>query len=56
MVSNVVAERRGNLVKPSKEKSPEKIDGVTAAVMSIGRALFWSATAPPPYKPGDLWN
>jgi phage terminase large subunit-like protein len=56
MVSNVVAERRGGLVKPSKEKSPDKIDGVTANVMSIGRALFWSATAAPPYKPGDLWN
>src|ERR1017187_5741604 len=31
MVSNVVGKRQGGLVKPDKEKSPDKIDGVTAA-------------------------
>ena len=46
MVSNVVAERRGGLIKPSKDKSSEKIDGVTAACMAIGRALFAVANAP----------
>jgi phage terminase large subunit-like protein len=46
MVSNVVAERRGGLIKPSKEKSTEKIDGVTALVMAIGRALFAVANQP----------
>jgi phage terminase large subunit-like protein len=46
MVGNVVAERRGGLMKPSKDKSPEKIDGVTALVMAIGRALFAAANAP----------
>lgn len=35
MVSNVVAEYRAGLMKPSKDKSSEKIDGVTAALMSI---------------------
>jgi phage terminase large subunit-like protein len=46
MVSNVVAERRGGLIKPSKDKSTEKIDGVTALVMAIGRALFAVANQP----------
>jgi phage terminase large subunit-like protein len=39
MASNVAAESRGGLVKPSKDKSPEKIDGITAATMAIGIAM-----------------
>lgn len=35
MVSNVVAEERQGMLKPSKDKSAEKIDGVTALVMAI---------------------
>lgn len=35
MVTNVVAEEKGELIKPSKEKSTEKIDGVTALVMAL---------------------
>lgn len=46
MVGNVVAERHGGLIKPSKDKSTEKIDGVTAAVMAIGRALHAVANTP----------
>jgi phage terminase large subunit-like protein len=46
MVSNVVAERRSGMMKPSKDKSTEKIDGVTAACMAIGRALFAVANQP----------
>ncbi len=38
MVSNVTATSRGGLVKPDKDKSPEKIDGVTAACMALGQA------------------
>lgn len=38
MVSNVSAERRGGLMKPSKDRSTEKIDGVTAATMAMGIA------------------
>jgi len=49
MVSNVVAERRGGLIKPSKDKSPDKIDGVTALTMALGRALFHAATVQAPY-------
>ena len=40
MASNVAAEERGGLVKPSKEKSLEKIDGITALVMAMGRAVL----------------
>lgn len=43
MASNVAAESRGGLIKPSKDKSSEKIDGITAATMAIGIAM----TAPP---------
>lgn len=39
MASNVAAERKGGLVKPSKDKSTEKIDGITAATMALGVAL-----------------
>jgi phage terminase large subunit-like protein len=39
MASNVAAESRGGLTKPSKDKSPEKIDGITAATMAIGIAM-----------------
>jgi phage terminase large subunit-like protein len=39
MASNVAAETKGGLVKPSKEKSAEKIDGITAATMALGIAL-----------------
>lgn len=46
MASNVAAESRGGLIKPSKDKSPEKIDGITAATMAIGIAM----TAPMPKK------
>jgi len=38
MVSNVVAEERQGLIKPSKGKSKEKIDGVTALVMAMAAA------------------
>lgn len=39
MASNVVAERKGGLIKPSKDKSTEKIDGITAGTMALGRAI-----------------
>lgn len=40
MAANVAAEERGGLVKPSKERSLEKIDGITALVMAMGRAIL----------------
>jgi len=39
MASNVASESRGGLAKPSKDKSSEKIDGITAATMAIGVAM-----------------
>jgi len=39
MASNVAAEQRGGLIKPSKDKSDEKIDGITALTMAIGIAM-----------------
>lgn len=39
MASNVAAETRGGLIKFSKDKSSEKIDGMTAAVMALGVAM-----------------
>lgn len=40
MASNCAAETRGGLIKPSKEKSSEKIDIITAATMALGRAML----------------
>jgi phage terminase large subunit-like protein len=39
MASNVAAESRGGLTKPSKKKSTEKIDGIVAATMAIKIAM-----------------
>ncbi len=43
MASNVAVEidAAGNL-KPSKKKSTERIDGIVAGVMALGRALLQS--------------
>lgn len=35
MASNTMAESRGGLIKPSKDMSSEKIDGISAATMAI---------------------
>ena len=45
MAGNVAAEQRGGLIKFSKDKSPEKIDGLTALAMALGIAMT-TATAP----------
>jgi phage terminase large subunit-like protein len=46
MASNVVEEDKGGgLKKPSKKKSPEKIDGIAAGVMALGRAMAGGAMA-----------
>jgi len=47
MASNVTVEQdsAGN-IKPSKKKSNERIDGIVAAIMALGRAM-----ATPPHKP-----
>ena len=40
MASNTVSETRGGLVKPSKDRSPEKIDGIVSAVMALREAML----------------
>lgn len=59
MASNVAAETdaAGN-VKPSKKASTEKIDGIVAAVMGIGRALVAESEPENPYAAGvrDPWG
>ena len=50
MASNVAGETRGGLVKPSKDKSSEKIDGITALTMAIGTAMTEPARGPSVYE------
>jgi len=50
MAGNVAAESRGGLTKPSKDKSPEKIDGITALTMAIGIAMTAPAQAKSVYE------
>jgi phage terminase large subunit-like protein len=40
MASNTSAEQRGGLIKPSKDTSSEKIDGITALTMCPSRAIL----------------
>lgn len=54
MASNVAHEERGGLIKPSKDKSTEKIDGITAATMALGMALNPSVTQSIYETPGSL--
>jgi phage terminase large subunit-like protein len=55
MASNVAVEMdaAGNL-KPSKKKSTERIDGITAAVMALGRALLQPPSLPSVYDTHGL--
>jgi phage terminase large subunit-like protein len=48
MVDNVIArvDPAGN-IKPDKEKSKEKIDGVVALIMGLDRAIRWRENNPP---------
>jgi phage terminase large subunit-like protein len=40
MAANCASEQRGGLVKPSKDKSTEKIDGITALTMAMAPAMI----------------
>lgn len=51
MCDNTAAEERGGLMKPSKEHSTEKIDGVAATVMALGVAI----TEPESVAPSIDW-
>ena len=39
MAGNCAAEERNGLIKPSKDQSPEKIDGISALTMALGVAM-----------------
>lgn len=54
MASNTTAETRGGLVKPSKDTSPEKIDGITAATMALIPAMTAKLDDDNWYTPGCL--
>lgn len=51
MASNTAAETKGGLIKPSKDKSTEKIDGIVALVMALGLAI-----AEPPAPKLDYYD
>jgi phage terminase large subunit-like protein len=55
MASNTAAEIRGGLMKPSKDKSAEKIDGIVSAVMGLGVAMVGDGETSW-YTPGVLSN
>lgn len=54
MASNVAAEERGGLMKPSKQNSREKIDGITALVMALALAIRGNETTSIYETPGSL--
>ncbi len=57
MASNVTVETdaAGN-IKPSKKKSIERIDGIVAAIMAIGRAMLQTGQSTSVYSNrGVLW-
>lgn len=54
-ISNVILERdaAGN-IKPSKERSRERIDPIVAGVMAVGQAIMGEATSGSIYDSGDV--
>jgi phage terminase large subunit-like protein len=55
MASNTASESKGGLIKPSKEMSPEKIDGLTAGVMAMARGCVYRPKVNP-YETGGLFG
>lgn len=50
MASNTSSEERGGLIKPSKDKSVEKIDGIAALTMAMGLAIRGNQNPPSIYE------
>jgi phage terminase large subunit-like protein len=51
MASNVaVAQDRAGNLKPAKDKSTERIDGIVAIIMAIGRAMVVQEEPEPSYQ------
>ena len=51
--STVELDAAGNL-KPSKKKSTERIDGVVAVIMALGRSMLEPPSAPSYYENNPL--
>jgi phage terminase large subunit-like protein len=56
MMSNVKCHRTGDLVQPRKESEEKKIDGVTALVMAISRAMKRNAAPRADFENRGLWS
>jgi phage terminase large subunit-like protein len=55
MASNVTVETDASAnLKPSKKKSTEKIDGIVAAIMAVGRAAMGEPEQPSYYETHEL--
>lgn len=55
MAANAAAKQRGGLVAPDKDASSEKIDGISAATMALGRAIVQPPKPKNPYEAGGLF-
>ena len=56
MAGNVAGDTRGGLTKPSKDKSSEKIDGITALTMAIGTAMAQPGPTKSVYEERGIWT
>jgi phage terminase large subunit-like protein len=50
VVSVAVAQDPAGSLKPAKDKSTERIDGIVATIMAIGRALVAQEEPQPQYQ------
>lgn len=50
MAANTVAKQKGGLTSPDKDSSPEKIDGISAATMALGRGIVQPPKPKNPYE------
>lgn len=55
MAGNVAVEKRGDMIKPSKAHSGDRIDGIVASIMAIARAMV-NASPLSVYERGDVPN
>jgi phage terminase large subunit-like protein len=56
MMANVKCHRVGDLIQPRKESEEKKIDGVTALVMALSRAMKRNAAPRADYENRGLWT
>jgi phage terminase large subunit-like protein len=56
MMANVKCHRSGDLIQPRKDSDEKKIDGVTALVMALSRAMKRGGEAQADYENRGLWS